>query len=292
MAQPDNAGAYQACLLRLAREAADGSTPAGATNGLILKEIITIGMTPEVDEGQDFAVTTACGEKLYANTKDKPLVVRWNMTLSLANPNPEAAELLTGAALILSTPAAARTPTLTTVSGSTTLSGAAFAATSADVGATLSGTGVAVGSVIEEILSTTSVRMSLAATASGSVTVTVTPVAQAIGSEDVPLGIQPTSTGTSFEFWERADGTYLPYWRHAVTRTYWRQGDKQFANARRNQDFVGYAVENLNWGNGPWNDWRADSPSAFSLSRAHALYRVATLPTYSNSGYVAVPTQA
>ncbi len=81
-----------------------------------------------------------------------------------------------------------------------------------------------------------------------------------------------------------------PFVKHAFTRSYWRSDTREFANSKQGQAFVGYAIENAGWGNGPWNDWVEASPSSRTLTRAYGYHRATALPTPA-IGYTSVPTQ-
>ncbi|HEX7276036.1 MAG TPA: hypothetical protein VF244_01555 [Acidimicrobiales bacterium] len=298
MAQPDRASEIKACALRVARLAADGTTPAGATNGYITKNLITLTKTPDIDEGTDYSQRNACGETPYP-VKDRPTIRRYNLALTLEYPDPELFELLLAHALILSTPAAPRTPTGNITTGSFTVSNISGGVTNADVGATIAATGIpAATTTIVAIESASSVTISAAAIATTvGVTLTITPAAQAIGNVGPALGIQAADFGSSLELFSNAyvggsRAPYLPFIKSAFTRTYWQEGDRSWADAKNNPTLNGYADENLFWGNGPWNDWGKETSSATvkTLSRAFGWHRVDALPVTA-SGYTAVPTQ-
>lgn len=298
MSQADKVVSIYACALRLARLAADGTTPAGATNAYISNNLITLSMTPDIDEGTDFSAKNACGNDAFP-VKDRPTTKRLNLAMTLEVVDPEITELLTSNPLILSTPAAPRTTTAdgSTVTGTFVLTSPTMAATALDLGATISGTGVGVAAVITAVNSATSVTVSVAstATASGSVAFTITPIALSIGSMGPELGVQASDSGVSLEVWTKAykdagPASVLPYIKWAFTRSYWRVDTREFTNAKQGQAFVGYADYNSGWGNGPFNDWVEASPSSRLLTRAYGYHRTATLPTPA-IGYTATPTQ-
>lgn len=298
--QPDKVVSIYACALRLARLAADGSTPAGATNGYISNNLITLSMTPDVDEGTDFSSKNACGDDAFP-VRDRPTIKRLNLSMTLEVADPEIAELLTASPLILSTPAAPRTTaangTTSTTSAVITSPTAAF--TSLDIGAGITSSvagAVPANTTIISVQSATQATMSVNGGANSSInSFTITPVAHSIGSQYPSLGVQASDNGVSLELWTKAfDGAgpaaVLPYIKHALTRTYWRVDTKEFTNAKQGQAFTGYAIENAGWGNGPWNDWVNPSPSTRTLDRAYGWHRTSTLPTPA-IGYVATPTQ-
>lgn len=295
MAKPDEAASIQACAMRLARLAADGTTPAGATNGYCTKNFVTLSATPEINEGQDFEAPNACGE-LIITARDRPITKRWNLSMEWLMPDPEAAEMLVSAPLILSTAAAVISPTGSITSASDVITTLSIGVTGLHVGAAVTGTGVGVGAVVAEILSPTSVRVSVVSTATNAAAaLTITPVAQGIGNQAPALGVQASDNGVSLELWSKAvvgsgPAAVLPYYRWAFVRTYWRFADREFANSRQAQKFEGYGIENINWGNGPFNDWVDASPSAKTLSRAWGYHRAATLPAVGST-YITVPAQ-
>ncbi len=298
MAQPDKVVSIYACALRLARLAIDGTTPAGATNGYVSNNLITLSATPDIDEGTDHSSPNACGDDAFP-VKDRAKTKRYNLQMSLEVKDPEITELLTSNPLILSTPASARVLAAngSTTNASTTLTSPTMAASALDIGATVTGTGVGVGAVITAINSTVSVEVSVAstATASGTIAFTITPVAQSIGGMGPELGVQATDNGVSLEVFAKAYAgaslaTVLPYIKHAFTKTTWREDTRDFANVKQAQTFVGEGTYNANFGNGPWNDWVEASPSSRLLTRAYGWHRTATLPTPA-IGYVATPTQ-
>lgn len=296
--QPDKVSSIYACALRLARLAVDGSTPAGATNGYISNNLITLSATPDVDEGTDHSSKNACGDNVFP-VKDRPTTKRWNLGMTLEVADPELSELLTAAPLILSTPAAPRTLAAngSTTSGSPVVSSPTAAFSGTDIGAGISGAGIPASTTIISVQSATQATMSAnaTATASGTVAFTITPVAHSIGSTASPLGVQASDNGVSLEVWTKAfDGpgpaAVLPFIKWAFPRTYWRLDTREFTNAKQGQAFVGYAIENSGWGNGPWNDWVEPSPSTRTLSRAYGWHRVSSLPSPA-IGYTTVPSQ-
>lgn len=297
MAQPDKSVQIKACAMRLARLAADGTTPAGASNGYVTRNLITLSVTPEVDEGTDYSQRNACGEIPFA-VKDRPTIKWLNLAITLEHQDPEVFELMLAWATILSTPAAARTPTGDIANGSTTVSNISGGVTNADVGATIAATGIPALTTIVEILSASSVRISAAASATTvGVTLTVTPVAQAIGNVDGPLGVQQSDNGVSLEMFSnlyvgQAAAPYLPFLKTAFPRTYWTPGEQSFGDAKANPTLTGRATENLFWGNGPFNDWGKETASApaKTLSRVRGSHRVDSIPAVA-TGYTTVPAQ-
>ena len=95
----DGAASIQACALRVARLAADGTTPAGASNMYVTNAFMRLLAAPQVEDGQEINVPNACGTNVVAH-KDADKVTRLNLTLELITPDPELLELLTNSLLI------------------------------------------------------------------------------------------------------------------------------------------------------------------------------------------------
>lgn len=87
------------CAMRVARLAADGTTPAGATNGYVTNKFMRVNFDPQYEEGETFRSRTACGE-LAVNARDREVLSGVNVELELAYPDAEMYELLTGGTLI------------------------------------------------------------------------------------------------------------------------------------------------------------------------------------------------
>jgi len=213
----DGAASIQACALRVARLAADGTTPAGASNMYVSDSFIRLLAAPQVEDGQEINVPNACGKNVVSH-KDADKITRLNLTLELITPDPELLELLTNSLLIQ------------------------------DAGSTV---GFAYPKLNE-------------------------PLAQ---------------NGVSMELWSKAviggqQAAALPYWRWVLPKTYnWRFGDREWTNGHMPNVLTGIAVENVNFGNGPTNDWNGPD------DRVLAAMRDATLPV-TQLGYVATPVQA
>jgi hypothetical protein len=302
MGLPDEGAWIKACVARFARCASDGTTPAGVSNGKIIHNFISINQTQEVTTGVDHSVPNACGDIPYP-VRDRDIIVRAGLEMEVMYYDPHLAEMLCARPIIFSTPAAARTPTGNITTGSDIVTNISGGVTNADMRSTIAATGIPVGSVISEIISANSVRIILAATGASSVatattvgvTLTITPVPLAIGNQGPNLGVAPTDFGVTMEVWSNiyvggAPAPFLPYGRTDFARTFWRPGDDDFGNSRKSMRFIGYAVDNINYGNGPWNDHVDASPSTKTIVEAWAQYRTATIPT-PVVGYSPVPTQ-
>lgn len=102
MAGNDCAGQVQVCAMRVSRLAADGTTPAGASNMIVTDGLVTLGWEPEILEGEEIQVPNACGKNVV-DYKDDDRIRRLNLTLTLGYPDPELLELIAGALLITTT---------------------------------------------------------------------------------------------------------------------------------------------------------------------------------------------
>lgn len=276
MAGNDCAISLQICALRVARLAADGTTPAGATNLYITDKMTRLDIAPNMEAGDEQTLKTGCGAIALAY-KDVDRLKRADVTLTVATTDPEFQELVAGYSLITSggqsigaaAPAVGAAPPagvsieawtkawigggpppgqiytdMVTVSASPNLVSATAAFTAADVGRTVVGTGIPASTTILSITNGTTVVMSANATASASgVTVTI--------------------------------GRPGAYYRWVLPKVLLRSDTRTLEGAPSLSVFTGPASENPGWGNGPANDW----PSGAVSGRIWAYIRDAALPT-------------
>ena len=99
----------------------------------------------------------------------------------------------------------------------------------------------------------------------------------------------------SLEVWTRNifNNTQLsdyPFQRYLAPFTKWRPDDNTFANAPQTFIYQGYAMENQNYGNGPWNDWTSNETSGGtaldstrSLAWIYSTHLPVLHPGYSSS---------
>lgn len=251
------------CAARFARLAADGTTPAGATNGYITR-FVKVTPKREVEAGVDLKIKDACGDYgiLY---RERDVPIRWGLTLELLAPDPELEEMLTSATLLTQTLTTTRTfADGATTSGSTSLTSPALGLfIQGDVGSVVSGTGIPVGTKIAGVTGSGTATMSAPATATASaLSVTITAAAISVGVEGPVLGSRPTDFGVSMEvFVKNVRGGILdplfPYSKVAFPASFWTLGDPAaIENAHQGALYEGYATANPNWGNGPFNDWK------------------------------------
>lgn len=205
--------------LRVARLAADGTTPAGAENSYCSDAIVRLALTPNRKAGKEINRENGRGENCLT-FKLPDTIIRYDVELTICGSDPELTELLAG------------------------------------------------GTVFRDGVET-----------------------ETTGYRAPRLGVIPVPNGTSIEGWTDAVDEHgsllsdLPYWHYAVPRVYLTEGAFSLEADAKDNVFSGYAVENPNWGNGPFNDW--DGPAAIS---AWQRYRVDTLPA-SALGYIATPAQ-
>lgn len=289
MAGNDGAISLQACALRVARLAADGSTPAGATNMIVTNALIKIEGALVYEAGAEFTVTNGCGAVAHTY-KDPDHLKRADLTVTITNPDVELAELMAAMSLITSggqsigasapavgasSPVGASLEVWTkawigggappgvsftdaaTTSSSTTLTSATAAFTSADVGRTISGTGIPGGTTISSVTNSTTVVLSAAATATGTgVTITL--------------------------------GRPGAYWRYLFPKFIGQPGNFSLENAVREVTYTGPAYENPGINNGPNND--IPSGALATAGRVYSYWRDSSIPATS-LGYVATPSQ-
>lgn len=95
----DGAGSIHALLLRAARLAADGSTPAGAANGYATNSLVKIEFKPVYAEGSEINETNGSGVACVYY-KAPPTLLRHDVTVTVCTPDEELEELLGGGTLL------------------------------------------------------------------------------------------------------------------------------------------------------------------------------------------------
>lgn len=288
MSGNDGAISLQACALRMARLAADGSTPAGATNSIVTNGLIKLEGKMVYEAGAEFTVINGCGQVAHTY-KDPDHLKRIDATLTITNPDVELAELNAGMSLITaggqsigaSAPAVGAAPPLGVsvevwtkawigggappgvlftdgvTNTDTSLVSATAGFTSADVGRTVSGAGIFAGSTIASVTNSTTVVLSHVTTA--------------------------TATGVSITL-----GRPGAFWRYVFPKAVLQPSDFTLENAARQIVFTGPMYENPGINNGPANDFPTGLLS--TSSRVFSYFRDSALPTTS-IGYVATAAQ-
>jgi hypothetical protein len=274
-------------MLRVARLAADGTTPAGTTNMIVTDKMIRLTVTPNYEAGDELTLKTGCGAIAVA-FKDVERLKRADVELQVATVDPELFEMLTGGSLITqggnstgaAWPAVGAAPPVgvsvegwskawigggpppgatftdaATTNASPTVTSATATFTTADIGRTIVGTGIPAATTLIAVGGATTATMSANATA--------------------------TATGVTITIGR--PGAYI---RWVLPKLQVAPSARTLEDAPHVSIFTGPAAENPSWGNGPNNDWPAGAVSG----RVFSWCRDATLPTPS-CGYVATPAQ-
>lgn len=98
------AGSIQACMMRVSRLDAAGTTPVSATGMYVTDALVRMVASPEIEAGEEIVVKNACGVNALS-LKSGDQTKRYNVELGLVNPDPELIELLVaGTLLVLSGP--------------------------------------------------------------------------------------------------------------------------------------------------------------------------------------------
>lgn len=300
---PNNQGcvaSIQFCSLRIGRLNAVGQVPAGTTNSYVTNLLGKLTVKWELEAGVDIVIRDGCGGMPFTyKTRDIPK--RYDLQLDIKTPDPQVHELLLAQPLIVS-PASYGSRTVTdgaTTSGVATITSATAAFTNADVGATVTATGIPALTTIVSITSATVAALSANATATG--TTLSTTIARplpagmstgdTIGSYAQPLSTQPTDNGVSMEAWSKvitgsSQAVQLPWWRWGFFQTFWAPMDRVLENAEQVISFTGFGVSNPGFGTGPGRDWLG-GVTGTSPTAPYGYYRDFAVPTPA-CGYTAV----
>ena len=98
MAQ-DNAASISGVAIRLSRLAADGTILAGAKTSYVTKAFISVTITPEYEDGDEFVQKGADGTTCVT-FKAPDTLKRVSLQLAICNPDPELTQLATGGTLL------------------------------------------------------------------------------------------------------------------------------------------------------------------------------------------------
>lgn len=86
--------AYKSCVMRLVRLDECGAPVIGPCSVIVSKGFVSIGSSPDIEEGEEFLQKNACGEPCI-NEKDCSFLKRINLTISFCNIDPDAVEITT-----------------------------------------------------------------------------------------------------------------------------------------------------------------------------------------------------
>ena len=98
MAQ-DYAASVSGTHIRITRLGADGAPLVGASNSYVTKAFVSLSMSPEFEDGDEFTRKTASGE-VCISVKSPDTLKRVTLSLSLCNPDPEFTQMLSGGVLL------------------------------------------------------------------------------------------------------------------------------------------------------------------------------------------------
>ena len=98
MAQ-DYAASVSGTHIRITRLDATGAPITGADNSYVTKAFVSLGMTPEFEDGDEFTRKTASGE-VCISVKTPDTLKRVTLSISLCNPDPEFTQMLLGGVLL------------------------------------------------------------------------------------------------------------------------------------------------------------------------------------------------
>lgn len=96
---PVNVGQYNACIVRVAKLAADCTPLGGNSTGWVTAGLVTMTATPDVEEGTVFEPKTACGSIAYT-IEDADVIKRYNLSGEFVFFDVEGMEVLFGGTVI------------------------------------------------------------------------------------------------------------------------------------------------------------------------------------------------
>lgn len=98
MAQ-EYASSVSASVIRLTRLTASGALATGPSSSYVSKSFISVSMTPEYEEGDEFIQKNANGD-ICVNVKKPNTLKRINLEIAICNPDPYFTELASGGDLL------------------------------------------------------------------------------------------------------------------------------------------------------------------------------------------------
>jgi hypothetical protein len=313
----DNAGSVYAIGARFTRLDADGAPMAGAGNAYVTKALVTAGIGLEYEDGQEITQANGAGQ-LCVSYRAPDTVKRGTISdLKFCSPDPNILAFLMGGSVVTRAGTAeVQTVTITgtptggtftlTFDGQTTANIAYNAANSAvlsalealsnlapgDVAVT-GGPGPGTPYVVTFLIALGNVpQMSATGAFTGGTTPAIAVTTNTGGSNLTDIGYRaplvgadPLPNGVSVELWSRAvtDGAFvsdLPYLHWVISRAYLRPSDSMNLSGEDalTPTFEGWSNQNLNWGDGPENDW------PFQSDRVWQWVRQAAAPDFTRGG--------
>jgi hypothetical protein len=98
MAQ-DYAASISGSVIRVTRLEANGNLATGASASYIAKSVISLSMTPEYEDGDEFVQKNAAGE-VCVTFKSPDTLKRVALEIAICNPDPEFTEIISGGSLL------------------------------------------------------------------------------------------------------------------------------------------------------------------------------------------------
>lgn len=271
----------QGCALRTSHLNADGSVPGSSATGMVVndKPFIKFTAKPSMEAGVEVVVKNACGG-LLAAYKDYDRIKRWDVTLDVGDYDFDRMEMLGGGRLITAATSSGRAVSDgVIVLNSTHITSATAAFVQSDVGRSVTGTGIPASTFIMLVVSGTEAVLNNAATASASsVSLTFGALAsRTIGYQWPSLLQVANPNGVAIEIWQKAivAGTGFPgtvgypqagrtsgpalnpsgWIRFGAFRCYLNHADIGIEDKETPNMYTGWAIENPNFGTGPFKDW-------------------------------------
>lgn len=91
----------QACMLRVTQLDSNGVPSPGANKMYVTDSLISLGHSPQYEEGDEIKVKNGCGA-ICVGYKAPPSFLRDDITLTLCTPDPQLVQLLTGGSVLTS----------------------------------------------------------------------------------------------------------------------------------------------------------------------------------------------
>lgn len=95
----DYAASISGSVIRVTRLQADGTLVAGASASYVTKAVISLSMTPEYEDGDEFVQKNAGGE-VCVTFKAPDTLKRVSLEIAICNPDPEFTEMVSGGTLL------------------------------------------------------------------------------------------------------------------------------------------------------------------------------------------------